>query len=79
LTKSNPNGIIDLSRGKEMKERNRTMTVKELKAILDTFNDYEILTMWGGETAEGDVAIITINDSDDNEETIWQTINGETI
>lgn len=55
------------------------MTVRELKAILNKFNDDEILTMWGGETADGDIAAITINDCQDNEETIWETVNGKTI
>jgi len=55
------------------------MTVGELKAILSTLDDDEILTMWGGETADGDVATITIHDCQDDEEIIWETVDGETI
>ena len=55
------------------------MTVKELKAILNTLNDDEILTMWGGEIAKGDIATITIHDCEENEEIIWQTIDGQTV
>jgi len=55
------------------------MTVREFKAILNTLNDDEILTMWGGEGTEGDIATITINDCEDNEEIIWQTVNGKTV
>lgn len=55
------------------------MTVKELMAILSKLDGDEVLTMWGGECMDGDVATITVNDCQENEEIIWQTLDGKTV
>lgn len=50
------------------------MTVAELRNLLSTFNDDDVVTMDGGESGWYRVATLEING-----EVVWHTADGETV
>lgn len=51
------------------KKKTDTMTVGRLKSILAKYDNEQIVTIWGGEGAEGDFGCLAVCDTE--EDAIW--------